>query len=383
MPNEINIRSTSWQSADADPIVLRENSTGRLVFLPSLVNQPNSFDTAVRGFLVYQKKRPSGAWQDCQSISLSSLKDGEGVKLELKSAEVRTLFDELGNLYSIAQEHGVPVGERTFVRAPRNELLRQLLEDGELDEVLAQGQGGELLKNFLVWLTRNTGPLTTTLENLKPSELVNFDAAIGVARLKLLLDEYEANWDNDNESFWQKLFEQHSWVLSQVCSQPLLIIRGQAYVGGKNISNQDGNVVDFLYRNNVTDNATLVEIKTPTTDLLAKVQYRNNTYRPSAELSGATQQLLTDRLSIIRDYDALTRSEDVTWRTFSPRLVLVIGNARQELTTPSKRQSFELYRTSLRDVDIVTFDELRGKISLLIDLLEGGSSQRRQRRQRL
>lgn len=380
MPNEINIRSTSWQSADADPIILRENSTGRLVFLPSLVSHPNSFDTAVRGFLVYQKKRPSGAWQDCQSISLSSLKDGEGVKLELKSAKVRTLYDELGNLYSIAREHGVPVGDRTFVGAPRNQVLRQLLEEGELDEVLAQGQGGELLTNFLVWLTRNTGPLATTLENLKPSELVNFDAAIGAARLKLLLNEYDANWDNDNEGFWQKLFEQHTWVLSQVCRQPLLIIRGQAYVGGKNISNQDGNVVDFLYRNNVTDNATLVEIKTPATGLLAPREYRNNTYRPSIELSGATQQLLTDRLSIIQEYESLTRGEDVTWRTFCPRLVLVVGNARQELTTSSKRQSFELYRTNLRDVDIVTFDELQGKVSLLIDLLEGGSPPRRQRR---
>jgi Domain of unknown function (DUF4263) len=320
---------------------------------------------------VYQKKKPSGAWQDCESIQLSSLKEGEGVKLELKSAEFRTLFDEFGTLYSIAKEHGVPVGDQTFVRAPRNELLRQLLEEGELDEALAQGQSGDLLKSFLVWLTRNTGPLATTLGNLRPSELVNFDAAVGAARLKLLLDEYEASQDNDDENYWQKLFEQHSWVLAQVCCQPLLVIRGQAYVGGKNISNRDGNVVDFLYRNAVTSDAALVEIKTPVTELLAPQRYRNNTYRPSIELIGATQQLLTDRLSLIQDYDALTRGDEPQFRTFSPRLVLIIGNAERDLATTPRRQSFELYRRSLRDIEVVTFDELQKKVALLIDLLEG------------
>jgi hypothetical protein len=374
---EINVRSTSWQSADVDPVVLRETCTGRLVFMPSLVDSPGSLDTAVRGTFVYQKKRTSGAWEDYQPIPLSSLKDGEGVKLELKSAETRTLFEELSYLYSIAQDYGVPRGDQKFVRAPSNELLRQLLEEGELDRVLGHSQGADLLKTFLVWLTRNAGSLETTLGDLRPGELINFDAAVGAARLKLLLHEYEENQENDDEGYWQVLFERHSWALSQVCSQPLLIIRGQAYVGGKNISNKDGNIVDFLYRNAITDDATLIEIKTPATDLLNSRQYRNNTYRPSIELSGATQQLLTDRLSLIQDYGALTRGDEPQFRTFSPRLVLVIGHARRELSTVSERQSFELYRRNLREVDVVTFDELREKIALLIELLEGNSTRRR------
>jgi hypothetical protein len=377
MPNEINIRSTSWQSADADPVVLRETGTGRLVFKPSLVDGPTSGETAVRGTLLYQKKKPSGVWQDYEPIPLSSLKDGQGVKLELKSVETHTLFEALGHLYAIAQDYGVPKGDQTFVRAPSNELLRQLLEEGELERVLGQSQGADLLKNFLVWLTRNASSLTTMLEDLGPSELINFDAAVGAARLKLLVHEYEANRKNDDEGYWQGLFERHSWVLSQVCSQPLLIIRGQAYVGGKNISNKEGNVVDFLYRNALTNNATLVEIKTPVTDLLASRQYRNNTYRPSVELSGAVQQLLTDRLSLTQDYDALTRGDDPQFRTFSPRLVLVIGNAEREFTTDLERQSFELYRCNLRDVDVITFDELQQKVVLLVDLLEGKPARKR------
>jgi hypothetical protein len=371
MPDRVRTRSTSQQSAEADPVILRETSSGRLVFLPTLVDHPGSLATAVRGVFLYQKKRPSGAWQDYEPIPLSSLRDGEGVKLELKSAEIRALFEELGDLYSIAQDYGVPIGSQAFVRAPRNQLLRQLLKDGELDQILSQGEGAGLLKKFLGWLAQNAEPLASTLGDLEPTELINFDAAVGAARLKLLLDEYEKNQGNDNEAYWQKLFEQHSWVLSQVCSQPLVIIRGQAYVGGKNIDNRDGNIVDFLYRNGITDNATLIEIKTPVTTLMASKEYRNNTYRPSGELSGATQQLLVDRLSLIQDYDSLTRDIEQNFRTFSPRSVLVIGNAERQLDSRIKRQSFELYRSNLRDVDIVTFDELREKISLVIELLEG------------
>jgi Domain of unknown function (DUF4263) len=368
--DEISIRSTSRSSADVEPVLLRETSTGRLIFKPSLVNIPDSKEIGVRGTLLYQKKKLNGVWQDYEPIALPSLKDGEGVKLELKSAETRLLFEKLGIFYSIAQEYGVPMGESRFVRAPESELLRQLLAEGGLDSMLRQSEGAEVLRTFLVWLTRNEASLSATLEDLGPQDLINFDAAVGAARLKFLLTEYKANLDNPDEEYWQQLFERHSWVLSQVCSQPLLIIRGRAYVGGKNIANAQGNVVDFLYRNAITDDATLVEIKTPETDLLASRVYRNNTYRPSVELSGAAQQLLTDRLSLTRDYDTLTRGDEPTFRTFSPRLIAVIGNAERELTTTLRRQSFELHRYNLREVDVITFDELAKRIQLLIELLE-------------
>jgi hypothetical protein len=35
---------------------------------------------------------------------------------------------------------------------------------------------------------------------------------------------------------------------------------------------------------------------------------------------------------------------------------LIIGDARREFSTDSERQSFELYRNNVRDVDVVTFD---------------------------
>jgi hypothetical protein len=48
--------------------------------------------------------------------------------------------------------------------------------------------------------------------------------------------------------------------------------------------------------------------------------------------------------------------------------VVIIGNASEELNTDKKRKSFELFRTNLKNVEIVTFDELFKKAESLATL---------------
>ena len=50
--------------------------------------------------------------------------------------------------------------------------------------------------------------------------------------------------------------------------------------------------------------------------------------------------------------------------------MVIIGNTAQ-LQTRARRRSFEAYRTELRTVRIVTFDELFAKLRGLIELLGG------------
>src|SRR5262249_10903944 len=152
---------------------------------------------------------------------------------------------------------------------------------------------------------------------------------------------------------------------------PFLIVRGQAYVGGKRIDNRGGNVVDFLYANAVTGNAALVEIKTPGTLLLEQKQYRNNTYCAYRELTAAVQQLLVARDSLARTYASLVGEDEAPeYRSFSPKALLIIGDTASIPANPTARRSFELYRNSLRDIDVITFDELGEKIQRLVELLE-------------
>jgi hypothetical protein len=121
----------------------------------------------------------------------------------------------------------------------------------------------------------------------------------------------------------------------------------------------------------LTQDAILVEIKTPVADLLATKTYRNNTWPPSEDLSGGTQQLLTNRHALIQKYLSLVPEDGLpTFRTFHPRALLVIGSIERELITDSKRRCSEQYRRNLRDVEIVTFDEIYAKAKQFIDLLE-------------
>ncbi|MEM9164079.1 MAG: Shedu anti-phage system protein SduA domain-containing protein, partial [Cyanobacteria bacterium P01_F01_bin.4] len=53
---------------------------------------------------------------------------------------------------------------------------------------------------------------------------------------------------------------------------------------------------------------------------------------------------------------------------FNPKCIVIMGNAEKELDTKEKKDSFELFRTNLKDVEIVTYDELFKKAETLASL---------------
>ena len=195
-------------------------------------------------------------------------------------------------------------------------------------------------------------------------------------QLTYLLNSLEKNEDNASEEFWQKLFIKTPLVLSQTFSFPAILFnfdKDKAYVGGKGVDNRGGNVVDFLLKNQLSDNTALIEIKTPQTKLLGS-EYRQGVYKIAGDLSGAIVQVMNYRHSLMKNYTTLF-SEEVSrggegFYTFNPQCVVIVGNLKNEIDNIGKKQSFELFRSSLKDVQIVTYDELFQKVKLLTDLLE-------------
>jgi hypothetical protein len=53
---------------------------------------------------------------------------------------------------------------------------------------------------------------------------------------------------------------------------------------------------------------------------------------------------------------------------------VILGNLEEELTSPKQKKSFELFRNGLKDVQIITYDELFKKVEILVNLLEGNNS---------
>ncbi len=317
----IRISSTSLTTADVSPVVLRgdQSEERRLVYKPMLVANVKEAAAAVRGTFVYQRKRRGDEWYDVATIGLNSLKAGEGYKLELTSAETLHLYKALSELYGYVEAQGLEVGRRELVPVDQADVVTEVIA------MLEGGNARSLVEGFIRWARCQDGAeLVDVLAGGDKQGLINFDAAVAAARLQQFLSEARANLNGD-EDYWQGLLTENAWALSQVYAHPLVIIREQAYVGGKGIDNCGGSVVDYLFRNTLTYNALLIEIKTPQTRLLTLKEYRNGVYGPSQELGGATQQLLHATQTLRDDFTSLTRDRPGDFNIFSPRALLVIG----------------------------------------------------------
>jgi Domain of unknown function (DUF4263) len=199
----------------------------------------------------------------------------------------------------------------------------------------------------------------------------HFAEAVFVAqsarRLTNLLMIWDANKQNKDEGFWQSQIKEHSFAMSQAFSMPVTFVQDNAYVGGMQIDKKDARLLDFLGTGGHGNDAILIEIKTPKTPLLGR-QYRGNAFAPSTELGGAIVQVLDYRESIHRNLDSLIRQRNIDVQAFRPKCLVIAGNYAEQITGDKKRRSFELFRSDLLDVQILTFDEFFRKIEQLARL---------------
>ena len=373
-----SITSTSRTSAKCSDVSLRggeRDDISRLVFRPELVDNPHDAKAAVRGTFVYQRKGRDDRWDTITTERLTSLKKGEGYKLELRAAEVLKLFQYLAELYRVYAKDGIPYGTREYVRAdttigalleiPRQQLRQYLTANRAIGE--------KLLGQLLFWASEidDPQPLVSRLISLGDNALRSLNVAIGLGTLKKALSIWEQNKGNTKEEFWQQTLTEQSFVLEQVFSWPTTIVKGKAYVGGKSVLNEGGNVVDFLVENFLTKNAALVEIKTPKTSLLGG-RYRN-TYNVSEDLGGSVMQILNYKFSLQREFLNLSAASGRRFEAFDPRCVVILGSTAQVKTDPDKLGALELYRSSCSAVTVITFDELFAKTRRLITVLETAS----------
>jgi hypothetical protein len=369
-------QSTSSVTAKVTPLVLRDGERTRLVFCPMLIDNPNDNRHCVKGTFVYQKKTQAQEWEAITGTTLSSLKAGEGYQLELKSGELFRLVGELVQLYPFFKQHGIQYGRRRWVRLQNTLAAFLSVGEAELTSFLDSHREGaaDSLLRILKWLSTapRSSEFASKLTQLDPKHLPEINALVGLASIKSALSHWKSNQANNDEEFWQKALAERAFVLSQVFAYPAVIIGQKMYVGGKEITNKGGNVVDFLAQIESTGSVVLIEIKTPQTRLLVNTSYRNDVFPLSTELSGAVAQTLKYRQNFIREYDSLVRGKSA-WLLGEPRCFVVAGNTSQ-LITSAMRESFELQRDRLQGVTILAYDELFARLQSTVSLLEGTDS---------
>jgi hypothetical protein len=193
------------------------------------------------------------------------------------------------------------------------------------------------------------------------------------------------------ERVWQKFFEANPWILGLSVSSQLFTSWDQEkleqVVAGFDISGP-GKRTDALMRTaGKIRSMVMVEIKSHRANLLHSM-YRSGCWVPSQDLSGGVAQvqrtvhravnLIGDRIAS-KSTDGADIPNEFTYLV-KPRSLLIIGRLNElqgELggDHQDKVRSFELFRRSLIEPEVITFDELYAKALFIIEHSSGGSQE--------
>lgn len=214
------------------------------------------------------------------------------------------------------------------------------------------------------------------------NELLSNEGSVLQARERLekfyietVIEEYEkllklSTASDSTEEKWQKFFKKYNWIFSQLFSTAVLFFEDKAFVGGKSIDNKDGKVADFVYKNSLTDNVAIVEIKTHNTAILKKQAYRGrDVFATDRELSGALNQVLDQRDNLQKECYDLSRKAGKEFEVYNSKCLVIIGSLKGK--NKDFKKAFELQRSNSKDVDIITFDEVLVKLKGLKKIITG------------
>ena len=197
----------------------------------------------------------------------------------------------------------------------------------------------------------------------KAEEKINF------IKLKKVKDDFEKliNQVTESEAYekrCQDFFTKNSWILSNILSMPVVSMGQKIYVGGTNITNKGGREADFLFKNNLTKNVFILEIKTPLKKLIdSSTPYRSpDRFSMGKELTGGIVQVLDQKDNLQKAFYSLVHGAD--FKSFNPKSVLIIG--RISNLSEEQIKSFELFRSNLKDVEVITYDELLDRTNLIL-----------------
>lgn len=257
-----------------------------------------------------------------------------------------------------AEALGKPLVSPVLGKHPIRKLLTQVLQGDEPS--LSEDEQADVVGV----ITKHIRPIAEQHRE----KLVRLQNDIDLVNLEQFIERFRGMLKKSHgEAVWQEFLEGNPLILSLSFGYPTIKVGQQASVGGRKLSRRGETIADFLVKNRMTDNAAVVEIKTPQTQLLNKKEYRNGVYAPSTDLSGAISQTLNQRYEFQRDISGIkdrSRLHDI--ESYSVRCCLVIG------TIPDgedEKKSFEFVRHNSKDVDIVTFDELFEKLGNLRECL--------------
>jgi hypothetical protein len=362
--------STSIHSAKlAEPIIIEETGTTRKVLIVDLNDNKRDIGETVGITIVHQRKKGKEEWEDVKHIPLSTLKGGDGVKLNLDSKNTRKIFDELTKLYALMDKEGVQYGTKEFTIANADEII-SVSKDRKtiIERLLAENYAEE------VW---------QELVSTNPDLATRLSLARVQANRAIALQSFKENLSikNPDEGFWQEFFLNNDWIFGYGLNYQFLhLLKNQPDYGGRNFTGKGSQKGDFLMYTEADAKFTvLVEIKTPATKLLSyekngdprKVKNpRNDVWLLGSELLGAISQIQVNARTWAIDSQRAENTrvlEQQNIFTIEPKGILIIGNTDELNGSESISSCFESYRRNINNPEIITFDELFERAEFIVN----------------
>lgn len=291
-----------------------------------------------------------------------------------RDEEIRNLYNFLRGLFDSKLE------SKDKITVDDSALDRILLSSDQANKVIIDNQ------DVLVEALKN---------NVTKSDII----AIGYRKnqlniFKTLLKDFKffEDYKKENqcrgiEAVWQSFFEKNTWImgygLSYIFNSPLEGKKLEQLVSGSTIF-QKGKRVDALMKTKgIINSLCFVEIKTDKTTLLKQTKdpYRGESWSISDELAGSIAQLQRTVQRSIENVKTKTEikdsSDNLTGETlflYKPKSYLIIGSLNEFMIDNKineiKYSSFEMFRKSIQDIEIITFDELYERASFIVKEIE-------------
>ena len=251
--------------------------------------------------------------------------------------------------------------QKKRVRYRRDKMTKKFQDALQNEEALDDS----VHKPLLEIVEQNAARMAKT----NPEKVEKLRDELQAVTLDSLIENYELMLaKKHSEDDWQKFFTEHPFILSFVFGYPVVQIESHASVGGKKIEGGGEKIADFLYKNNLTENAALFEIKTPQTALLQNNEYRHGIFAPSKELLGATNQVLDQRYQLQLHFASKVVASDMhDLKSYAIACCVIAGTLPEDKLS---KKSFELARYNSKDVEILTFDELLEKLKQLREFIQ-------------
>lgn len=348
-----------------------------------------------KGFFIYStRKKEDDPWPKEITFSRGSISRPGKLYFEIHSDELQSLHSKIEEYTNLLKKTKLTDYMAVNQLFTKNDLLELLdrnwffsRNDPELFELIHGLLDGTIqnpkrileLEKHNVISALDIGKYTDVeglqrnLSILSESSIDLLQYTSNIVKLEQMENEIrERMMEKHDEWDWHEYISNHHLILSQIFVLPIVFFKEEAKIGGGDFE-KIGGICDYLYKNKITGNISLIEIKTPNCDLLSNKPYRDGivTYSISTELSGAIVQVNRYREELMYDYYKKSHNSSETFNLLNPECIVLAG--RLEGMEEEKIKSLDLFRNSLYGTTIITYDELLYRIRLIIKFIKSSS----------